>query len=207
MSRKIIDYIVVEVRKDPNEYNQHYSPTNKGEALNISLNIKNIENEILIQENKKILSQEVIKYIDKLLNTVEDFSTYKVSENDVLFYQEKYTDSHPLTGITSYAFLDEKEDEYYRIELKKEILNKENEISKIAKKIASAKIEIQKLKIKESTIIENNQNLDFETFRTDFEKSVIYYLEKGYEPQGGIATRYDSYYTIYCQAMVKYEDQ
>ncbi len=206
MNRKIIDYIVVEVRKDPNEYNQHYSPTNKGEALNISLNIKNIENEILIQENKKILSQEVIKYIDKLLNMVEDFSNYKVSESDDLFYQNKYTDLHPLIRITSYAFLDEKEDEYYRIELKKETQKAENEIAAIDKKIALAKSEIQKLKIKESAILGNNQNLDFETFRTDFEKSVIYYIEKGYEPQGGIATRYDSYYTIYCQAMVKYED-
>ena len=206
MNRKIIDYIVVEVRKDPNEYNQHYSPTNKGEDLKISLSIKNIENEILIQENKKILSQEVIKYIDKLLNTVEDFSTYKVSENDVLFYQEKFNASHPITKITYYDFLDNNEDEYYRIELKKETQKAENEIAAIDKKIALAKSEIQKLKIKESAILGNNQNLDFETFRTDFEKSVIYYIEKGYEPQGGIATRYDSYYTIYCQAMVKYED-
>ena len=206
MNRKIIDYIVVEVRKDPNEYNQHYSPINKGEALNISLNIKNIENEILIYENKKILSQEVIKYIDKLLKTVEDFSTYKVSENDVLLYREKHSDSHPLTGITSCAFLDENEDEYYRVELKKETRKKENEIAAIDKKNERATSEIQKLKIKESAILENNQKLDFETFRTDFEKSVMYYLEKGCELQGGIATRYDSYYTIYCQAMVKYED-
>ncbi|MFV8366373.1 hypothetical protein [Flavobacterium sp. XS1P27] len=206
MNRKIIDYIVVEVRKDPNEHNQHYSLTNQGEALNISLNIKNIEYGILIQENKKILPQEVIKYIDKLLNTVEDFSTYKASENDVLFYREKHTDSHPLTGITSYAFLDENEDEYYRIELNKQVQKQESEIASIDKKIAIAKSEIQKLKIKENTILENNKTLDFETFRTDFEKTVLYYLEKGYEPQGGIATRYDNYYTIYCQAMVKYED-
>ncbi|MBG6188204.1 hypothetical protein [Flavobacterium sp. CAN_S2] len=207
MRRKIIDYIVVEVRKDPNEYNQHYSPTNKGEALKISLNIKNIENEILIQENKKILSQEVIKYIDKLLNMVEDFSTYKVSESDDLFYQNKFNASHPIRNIRYFDYFDETEDEYYRIELKKEILNKENEIAKIAKKIASTKIEIQRLKIKESTIIENSQNLDFETFRTDFEKSVIYYLEKGYELQGGVSiSKRDSFDFIYCQAMVKYED-
>ncbi|RBN49349.1 DUF1737 domain-containing protein [Flavobacterium psychrolimnae] len=207
MNRKIIDYIVVEVRKDPNEYNQHYSPTNKGEALNISLNIKNIENEILIQENKKILSQEVIKYIDKLLNIVEDFSTYKVSESDDLFYQNKYTDLHPLIRITSYAFLDEKEDEYYRVELKKETRKKENEIAAIDKKNERATSEIQKLKIKESAIVENNHNLDFETFRTDFEKSVIYYLKKGYELQGGVSmSKRDSFDFIYCQAMVKYED-
>lgn len=207
MNRKIIDYIVVEFVKVTYEENLYYSITHKGEGLKVALNIKNLENEILILENGKILAQEVIKYIDKLLNAIEDFSSYKVSNDDLLFYEEKYKKMHPLTGIRYYDFLDKNEDEYYRIELKKQVQIQENEITVTDKKITVVKNEIHKLKIKESALLESNKNLDFETFRTDFEKSVIYYLEKGYEPQGGVSiSKKDSHGDIiYCQAMVKYE--
>ncbi len=207
MRRKIIDYIVVEVTKVQYEQPLHHSPTYKGEGLNVALNIKNLEDEILIQENRKILPNKVIKYIVELLNTVDNFSTYKITEDEILFYQEKFNASHPITKKTYYDFLDKNEDEYYRIELKKETQKAENEIADTERKIATAKIEIQKLKIKESAILENNQNLDFETFRTDFEKSVMYYLEKGYELQGGVSiSKKGPYDLLYCQAMVKYED-
>ena len=207
MSRKIIDYIVVEVTKVKYEEHLYYSPTYKGEGLNIALYIKNLEHEIVIKENKKRLLEEEIKYVDTLLQTVEDFSTYKITEDEILFYQEKFNASHPITNITYYDFLDNNEDEYYRIELKIEAQKAENEITIIDRKIATANSEIQKLKFKESAILENNQNLDFETFRTDFEKSVIYYLEKGYELQGGVSiSKRDAHDFVYCQAMVKYED-
>ncbi|OXA98210.1 hypothetical protein B0A75_14800 [Flavobacterium oncorhynchi] len=206
MNRKIIDYIVVEFVKVRHEETPHYSITHKGEELKVALNIKNLENEILILENNKIHRKEVIKYIEELLSKVEDFATYKVSEDDILFYRAKYNDSYPITKITYYDFLDENEDEYYRTELKKEVQIKEKEIAALDKKIAIIKNELQKLKIKESVIIENNRSLDFENFRTDFEKSVLYYLEKGYEPQGGVSiSKNDSNYLVYGQAMVKYE--
>jgi hypothetical protein len=206
MDRKIIDYIVVEVTKANHEQPLYYSPTYKGEGLNVALNIKNLEDEILIQENRKILPKKVIKYIIELLNKVDNFSTYKITEDEILFYQEKYNASHPITKITYNDFSDKNEDEYYRIELKKEAQKEEDEIAVIDKKIAKAKSEIQKLKIKESAILENNQKLDFETFRTDFEKSVIFYLEKGYEPQGGVSVSKEGISNlVYCQAMVKYE--
>lgn len=206
MNRKIIDYIVVEFVKVSYEENSYYSITHKGEELKVDLNIKNLENEILILENKTRLLQEIITYINEVLNTIEDFSNYKVSEADILFYKEKYNDSHPLTGIRYYDYLDENENEYYRVELKKVIQKQEHEIIAINKKIVVVKNEIQKLKIKVSVILENNKSLDFETFRTDFEKSVLYYLEKGYEPQGGISvSKTGSFDMVYCQAMVKYE--
>lgn len=206
MSRKIIDYIVVEVRKDPNEYDQHYSLAYREEGLKIARKIKNIGEGIMIKENKKRLLEEEIKYIDTLLQTVEDFSTYKIPAVEILFYQEQFNALHPITRIKYYDFFDENEHEYHRVELKKGNRQREDEIANIDRENERAKSEIQKLKIKENAILENNQKLDFENFRTDFEKSVIYYLEKGYEPQGGIATRYHAHYFFYYQAMVKYED-
>ncbi|WP_017496810.1 DUF1737 domain-containing protein [Flavobacterium sp. WG21] len=206
MNRKIIDYIVVEFVKVRHEDPPYYSITHKGEELKVALHIKNLDNEILILEHKKMLLQEVINYINHLLNTIGDFSNYKVSGDDIVFYQEKHNDSHPLKRITYYDYLNENEDEYYRTELKKEVQIKEKEIAALDKKIAIIKNELQKLKIKESVIVENNKSLDFENFRTDFEKSVLYYLEKGYEPQGGVSiSKNDSNYLVYGQAMVKYE--
>ena len=89
MSRKIIDYIVVEVTKVKYEEHLYYSPTCKGEGLNIALYIMNLENEIVIKKNKKRLLEEEIKYVDTLLQTVEDFSTYKITEDEILFYKAK----------------------------------------------------------------------------------------------------------------------
>ncbi len=198
MNRKIIDYIVVEVKEDPYKHNQYYSPANKGNVLDVSLNIKNLEYEILILENRKTLLHQGIEYIDELLNTVEDLSIYKVSQDDILFYEQKHNSLHPLNRNWSL-------DPDYSIELPQEVKKHQNDILSIDEKIVVVKNEIHNLKIKKSALLENNKNLDFETCRTDFEKTVIYYLEKGYEPQGGIATRYHTYYTIYCQAMVKYE--
>ena len=208
MSRKIIDYIVVEVSKTQFEQSLYYSPTYKGEGLKIALIIKKIEDKIVIQENRKRLLEERIKYINTFLQTVEDFSTYKIPAEEILFYQVQLNALHPMTKIKYYDFFDENEDEYYRVELKKGNREREAEIATIDRENERAKSEIQKLKIEESAILKNNQNLDFETFRTDFEKSVIYYLEKGYEPQGGVSiSKRDSYDFIYCQAMVKYEGQ
>ncbi|SHL77853.1 hypothetical protein [Flavobacterium saccharophilum] len=200
MNRKIIDYIVVEVRKANYEENQYYSQPNKGNGLKLALTIKNIEDEIVIQENKKILLEEEIKYVDTLLQTVEDFSTYKVTMDEILFYKAKYNNSHPLEYSRNL-------EDGYKAEFSEKIKNHQRNIVAIAKKIAEAKSEIQKLKIEESAILENNQNLDFEIFRTDFEKSVIYYLEKGYKLQGGVSvSNKDSFHFVYCQAMIKYED-
>jgi len=200
MNRKIIDYIVVEVRKYTYEENRYYSQPYTGNGLKLALTIKNIEDEIVIQENKKILLEEEIKYVDTLLPIVEDFLTYKVSMDEILFYRAKYDNSHPL------EYSRDLEDDY-KAEFSEKIKNHQRNIVAIVKKIAEAKSEIQKLKIEESAILENNQNLDFETFRTDFEKSVIYYLEKGYELQGGVSvSKKDSFDFVYCQAMVKYED-
>ena len=200
MSRKIIDYIVVEVTKVKYVEHLYYSPTYKGEGLNIALYIKNLENEIVIKENKKRLLEEEIKNVDTLLQTVEDFSTYKITEDEILFYKAKYKNSHPLEF--SWPL-----DEDYKGKFFENIKTHQEKIVTIDKKIAEAKIELKKLKIEENAILENNQNLDFKTFRTDFEKSVIYYLEKGYELQGGVSiSKKDSFDFIYCQAMVKYED-
>jgi hypothetical protein len=200
MRRKIIDYIVVEVTKANYEQPLYYSPTYKGEGLNVALNIKNLEDEIVIKENKKRLLEEEIKYVDTLLQTVEDFSTYKITEDEILFYKAKYKNSHPL----EYSW---HLDEDYKGKFFENIKTHQEKIVTIDKKIAEAKIELKKLKIEENAILEINQNLDFETFRTDFEKSVIYYLEKGYELQGGVSiSKKGPYDLLYCQAMVKYED-
>ncbi|PTT10123.1 hypothetical protein DBR27_06540 [Flavobacterium sp. HMWF030] len=197
MVRKIIDYVVVEVVKSNHHENLFYSYTNKGKELNIFLEIKNIEDEILIKKNKKNLLEGEIKYAENLLNTVQD-STYKVTEEEILFYNEKYSNRHPLQSSCTL-------DQEYRAELLEIVKKNKGELNAIDRKNVLAENEIQKLKIKKSAILENNQSLDFETFRTDFEKSVLYYLEKGYEPQGGVSVSKRDYDLIYAQAMVKYE--
>ena len=207
MNRKIIDYIVVEILKPSVLQGSEYSFKDTGQELRTSLKLKKLEDEIAYLENTKKLHQEEIQYIEELLNTTEDFSTYKTLEDDIIFYQEKYSNSHPINNIIRYYdFYENIEDEHYRIELKKEIQILDRKIVAQNKKINVVVEKIHNLKIIKRAIVENSKNLNFETFRTDFENTVIYYLEKGYELQGGVSVaENESFYLVYSQAMVKYE--
>jgi hypothetical protein len=200
MNKKVIDYIIVELTND-SAYASLYPPAGKGTGLAIAILMKTIEDEILILENKKKLLHQVIKYKDELLNKKHDYANIKVTEEEVLFYKEKYNDSHPLKNNQS---LDEEE---FRTELKNEVQNQKNEIVEIEKKIVKEKKQIHHLQISKRALEENNENLDFETFRTHFEKYVLYYLEKGYVPQGAVSvTKLRGGILLYSQAMVKYEE-